>query len=139
MKIDFDAIPRAQLETMLEAGQYVIECHRILAKTGDTIVGELLKTEDDFFEWEHYPDDDVRDEESHSQYFYHAHSLDDRGGEHGHFHTFLRLEGMPDGVEPADIPKPDDDEDMDYDDLSHLICISMNKHSSVVVVARHAR
>ncbi len=128
MDIDFARIPREQLESMLEAGLYVIECHRVLVKTGDTIVGELLKTEEEFFEWEHYPDDDIRDEESHSQFFYHAHSLDDRTGEHGHFHTFLRKEGMPEDIIPADVPKPEDEEP-EYDDLSHLICISMNNRS----------
>ncbi|MCH7600783.1 MAG: hypothetical protein IH973_13595, partial [Myxococcales bacterium] len=35
-------------------------------------------------EWDHYPKGDIYDHGSHSQYFYHAHPTELRGGEHGH-------------------------------------------------------
>jgi hypothetical protein len=63
----------------------------------------------------------VFDEESHAQYYYHAH----RTGEHGHFHTFLRGAGMPDGVSPLELPHtapwPTGD-----DQLAHLVAVSMD-------------
>lgn len=122
---DFSKLSRDQLEHMFEAGQEVIECHRVLAKSGDNIVSELLRDVESFFEWNHYPEGDVYDGASHSQYYYHAHPPEERPGEHGHFHTFLRPKGMPKGIRPAKVPnfkKPADPDDA----LSHLMAISMD-------------
>ena len=126
-EIDFSGLSRQRLEDMAAAGVEVMEVHRVLEKTGDNLVGELIKDAGTFYEWNHYPDGDVYDTESHSQYYYHAHPAELRVGEHGHFHTFLRPKGMPKGVKPAPIPdlEPPDDED---DALSHLIAISMDSH-----------
>ena len=44
---------------MLGAGLEVLNCHRVLAKTGDNIVGELIKGHESFYEWDHYPPGDV--------------------------------------------------------------------------------
>jgi hypothetical protein len=108
---------------MAAAGEEVVDCMRVLAKTGDNVVGELLRGAGTFFEWDHYPDGDVFDPGTHAQFFYHAH----RPGEHGHFHTFLRPKGMPAKCKPAPLPdyEPPEDED---DALSHLVGISMNEH-----------
>ena len=57
-------------------------------------------------EWRHYPDGEVYDPNSHAQYFYHAHPVSGRPTrEHGHFHTFLRAEGMPVGTAPLLLPE----------------------------------
>ena len=123
----FEALSTEALETMVEAGQEVIEVHRVLAKTSDNVVGELLRGHETFFEWDHYPPGDVYDNEFHGQYYYHAHPPDQRfENEHGHFHTFMRPKGMPEGIRPAPVPgfnKPDDPDD----ELSHLIAIAMTK------------
>jgi len=124
--IDFDALPLERLEAMAAAAEEVINCHRVLAKSGENIVGELLRDVETFFEWDHYPDSDVYDTETHSQFYYHAHPEDERPGEHGHFHTFLRPDGMPKGIKPAKVPDYEPKEDPD-DELSHLIAISMDK------------
>ncbi|MFN4764722.1 DUF6969 family protein, partial [Gillisia sp. Q332] len=98
-------LPTAQLEDMAEAGAEVMDVHRVLAKTGDNIVGELLKHNGTFYEWDHYPPGDVYDHETHGQFYYHAHASDQRfQGEHGHFHTFVRPRGMPAGIQPAKVP-----------------------------------
>ena len=107
---------------MAEAGHEILNCYRVLAKSSDNIIGEILKGEETFFEMDHYPPGDVYDPESHSQYYYHAH----REGEHGHFHTFLRSEGM----EEREQPVPDQTH-MEYmeereDNICHLIAISMD-------------
>jgi len=125
--IDYDALSTERLEAMAEAAEEVINCHRVLAKTGDNIVGELLSDIETFYEWDHYPEGDIFDPESHSQFYYHAHPEDERPGEHGHFHTFLRPAGMPDGIKPAPVPVYEPKEDPD-DELSHLIAISMDKY-----------
>lgn len=122
---DLDALSREELEAMAEAGQEIVEIHRILAKTGDNIVGELLKGHETFYEWDHYPPGDVYDRETHGQYYYHAHPPEQRfEGEHGHFHTFIRPRGMPPGIKPAPVPGYKAPEDSD-DALSHLVAISM--------------
>ena len=121
--IDLSALGTAQLETMADAGLEVLECHRVLAKTGNNIVSELLPREGTFYEFDHCPPGDIYDSEAHSQYYYHAH----RSGEHGHFHTFMREAGMPEGVHPVEQSEPDYLKQRD-DRLSHLVAISMDRH-----------
>ncbi len=124
---DLAALSTEELESMAEAGQEVIEVHRVLAKTGDNIVGELLRGHETFFEWDHYPPGDVYDSEWHGQFYYHAHPPEQRfPDEHGHFHTFLRPKGMPPGIKPAPVPGFKKQEDPD-DELSHLVAITMTK------------
>ncbi len=126
LQVDFDGLPREQLEAMLAAGETVVECQRVLSRTGDNVVGELLRDSSTFYEWTHYPEGDVFDPHSNAQYYYHAHPKDERPGEHGHFHTFLRPQGMPTGAEP--VPLPDYEAPKgDNDALSHLIAISCDK------------
>ena len=124
--VDFSKIPPERLEKMRAAGQDVVECHRVLAITGDNIVGEVIREVETFFEWDHYPEGDVFDHVTHSQFYYHAHPQELRSGEHGHFHTVLRPDGMPKGVRPAmveDFNMPEGENEA----LSHLIAISMDK------------
>lgn len=120
---EFSKLSRNRVKAMAAAGEEVVECMRVLSKTGDNVVGELLRGTDTFYEWDHYPAGDIFDPGSHAQYYYHAH----RPGEHGHFHTFLRPKGMPAKCKPAPLPdyEPPEDED---DALSHLIGISMDEH-----------
>jgi hypothetical protein len=124
--VALEQLDRDALEKMRVAGETALEIKAVLAKTGDNVVGELLRDKGTFYEWNHYPDGDVYDKDSGSQFFYHAHPADLRVGEHGHFHTFMRPAGMPDHVSPAevtDFEMPDDPTDA----LSHLIGISMNE------------
>ena len=112
------------LEEMLEAGHQVEASTRSLHKAGLNLVGECLKGQGEFYEYDHYPNNDVYDTDSHSQYYFHTH----RGinGEYGHFHTFLRFDGMPAGVEP--LPNQGDEEWPEGKDaVSNLIAISMNR------------
>ncbi|GIX28208.1 MAG: hypothetical protein KatS3mg123_2089 [Burkholderiales bacterium] len=114
---------------MLAAGEEALECQRVLAKGGLNLVGEVLKGHGTFYEYEHYPPDDVFDGETFSQYYYHAH----RGvaGEHGHFHTFLRSGGMPLGVAPVahegEEPWPSGSEA-----IAHLIAVSMDAYGRAI-------
>lgn len=112
------------LHALLEAGELVRKSCQALDKAGLNLVGECLKGQGDFYEFSHYPADDVYDADSKSQYYFHTH----RGlsGEYGHFHTFLRAGGMPTSLKPikntGQEPWPSGSEA-----LSHLICISMNQ------------
>lgn len=129
--IDLSSLPRAELEAMLEAGGKVLESVRVLSNTGDNIVGELLSGSATFYEWNHYPEGDVFDPRSNSQYYYHAHPKGERPGEHGHFHTFLRPKGMPPGIEPAPVPEYTEPEG-ENDALSHLVAISCDKQGDPI-------
>jgi hypothetical protein len=124
---DFGFLSRDELQVMAEAAHEVLNCQRVLTKTGDNIVGEILRGAGTFYEWRHYPQGDIYDTEYHAQYYYHAHPEEERvSGEHGHFHTFLRPLGMPLGVAPA--PVPDLKEPASENDaLCHLVGISMNR------------
>jgi len=119
-----------ELERMALAGSQIRECYRVLNKANTNIVAEVLKGQGEFFEWDHYPKGDVYDRETHSQYYYHAHPPETRiavtGPEHGHFHTFVRPKGMPNGIKPA--PVSDYKKlDSPNDELSHLIGLSMDR------------
>ena len=118
---EFAQLPRAQLAGMYAAGCEILECYRVLRKGGLNIVGEVLRGQGKFYEMEHYPKNDVFDEESHAQYYYHAH----RAGEHGHFHAFMRRGGMPSGVVPLELPHAEPWPTGD-DQLAHLVAISMD-------------
>jgi len=121
-----DGLPRESLQAMLDAGREVLEWRRILAKTGDNPVGEVLKHEGPFYVLDHYPKGDVYDPESHAQWYYHAHDKAERPGEHGHFHTFMRGGGIPEGIQPAALPdfQPKADK---HDLVCHLIAVSMDR------------
>lgn len=124
---DFEGMSTEELERMAEAGAEVVDVVRVLAKSDLNVVGEIIKGQGTFYEWDHYPPGDIYDPASHSQYYYHAHPAAERPGEHGHFHTFLRPKGFPAGVRPAPLPdyEPLDDPD---DELSHIVGISMDKY-----------
>ncbi|MDD9878721.1 MAG: hypothetical protein OXR84_14900 [Magnetovibrio sp.] len=128
--IEVNGLPRERLEVMAEAGARVLECYRVLQKSDANVVGEVLRDQGEFYEWDHYPSEDVYDRETHSQYYYHAHPPEKRankwGAEHGHFHTFLRPKGMPARIEPA--PLADYEAPADPNDaLTHFVGVSMNR------------
>jgi hypothetical protein len=140
-------LSRPELERMAEAGRAALDCLSALAKSGDSVVSEALRGSQGFFEWQHYPEGDIYDPASHAQFYYHAHPPAERGGgEHGHFHTFLRPRGMPAGVRPMMLPElaiadapaqphgpvlppaTQPNQGDDNDRLSHLVAISMDAH-----------
>ena len=128
--IDLKDIDNVQLEDMYHAAELVSETMRVLQKSDTNVVGEILKTSENFVEWEHVPNEDVYDRHSHCQYYYHTHQKSEDGSnlhddEHGHFHTFIRGKGMPDSIKPTALP--DYDPDMDISEVNtHVIGIGMN-------------
>ncbi len=128
--VKWNEVPPQRLEAMADAGGRILECYRVMHKTEANVVGEVLRGQGEFFEWDHYPPGDVYDDETYSQYYYHAHPPENRahkwGEEHGHFHTFLREKGIPSGLKPIVQSAAPFMEERD-DTLSHLIGISMNQ------------
>lgn len=129
MQIDWGTITPDRLADMRAAGETIVECYRVLAKGGANVVGEVLKGGGEFVQWDHYPEGDIYDNETHSQYYYHAH----RDGEHGHFHTFLRRSGIPEGI--VEVANDTGEAWPDGGDaLSHLIAISMDAYGFPVAL-----
>jgi hypothetical protein len=94
------------------AAAVIRECQRVLAARGGTMLREALggRSPGAVKDWRHYPAGDPYDPVSHAQYFYHRHPIADRAvaenaAEHGHFHLFLRAEGMPAGTLPLLLPE----------------------------------
>ena len=71
--VELADLPTERLEDMAAAGAEVLEVYRLLRKSGDNVVGEVLRGQGEFYEWDHFPKGDVYDPETHSQYYYHAH------------------------------------------------------------------
>ena len=137
-RVDLKGESRAALEAMLAAGKEARECVRVLAKTGDTLVGELLKGQGAVTAWTHYPAGDVHDPISRAEYYYHVHGASsettvlartDGRREHGHFHCFLRASGMPLGVRPAKVPGLARSE-IAGEAMAHLVAIAMDEHGA---------
>ena len=124
---DLAHLDRATLEMMAVAADEIDECTRVLKKAGLNPVGEVLKAQGQFVKMTHYPKGDVFDRETQSQYYYHAH----RGGEHGHFHCFLRAPGMPDGVAPVPEAATRDWPSGDKA-LAHLVAVSMDRYGAPI-------
>ncbi len=96
----------AELARMRAAATVVVECRRWFAASPAGVLGEIAAGGAPLAEWRHYPAGEVYDPHSHAQYFYHLHSAAERSaGEHGHFHTFLRAEGIPAGMAPLVLPE----------------------------------
>ena len=80
-------------------------CGSELAARGSNILREVLGRSD-AEDWRHYPPGDGYDLLSHAQYFFHRHpGGPDHPAEQGHFHLFLRAEGMPPGTQPLLLPE----------------------------------
>jgi len=125
--LDLRRLPRRELERMARGGREVAECETVLAKTGDTVVGELLRNQP-FFEWDHYPAGEVFDPETQALYYYHTHPSEQRDpDEHGHFHTFIKAVDLPEDIRPLPLPI----EDAQYEDsgLAHLVAIAVDSES----------
>ena len=118
------------------------ECRRELAARGSTILREVTEDAAVTPEWRRYPAGEVYDPATHAQYFYHCHPAPRRGrrpqpAEHGHFHLFLRAEGMPAGIAPllvpelavANAPMPPQSAPLKRgarDEVAHLIAVAID-------------
>lgn len=131
MDTDFSGCSTERLQYMAEAAETVIDCHRVLAKTGDSIVGELLKTREHYVKWQHYPKGDIYDKEFHCQAYYHSHGEEKREGENGHFHCFLDKDARPENLTPIFRPGPKSagKKKGKKETLTHLVGISINETS----------
>ncbi len=129
----------ADLARVHAAASVLAECRRWFAASGTGLLGALAAGEATLADWRHYPLGEVYDPQSHAQYFYHLHPQAGRmAGEHGHFHTFLRAEGMPSRMAPLVLPEtavaamppaPPQAPPLKHggrDEVSHLVAIALD-------------
>jgi uncharacterized protein DUF6969 len=136
------------LGRVASAAAAIRDCRRMLAASGSTIAREAVGKSGKIADWRHYPDGDVYDASSYAQYFYHRHSAAERAvaeepAEHGHFHLFLRAEGMPHGVTPLLLPEAAianlvtppqaaPSKRGARDEVSHLVAIALDRSGEAV-------
>ncbi|QWE15375.1 hypothetical protein [Polynucleobacter sp. AP-Sving-400A-A2] len=73
------------------AAQELASIQMKYAESGRTLSEAALCGAKEFVEWQHYPANDLVDEVSGYEFYYHAHSADEMpNGEHGHFHVIKR-------------------------------------------------
>ncbi|MGD9917551.1 MAG: hypothetical protein AB7U46_05985 [Paenirhodobacter sp.] len=102
---DLAALPPERLEAMHDAAALLLETRAAFARSGTSVLGEVLRDQGAFTIWQNYPRGDVFDTESHCHYFYHAHTPEEMDpGENGHFHIFLRPEEIDPSLAPWDVP-----------------------------------
>ncbi len=110
----------SRLIDMQIAGEEILRWEGILDKTGTNVIKEVIRQQGPLDKFKHYPQNDIIDPETYSQYYYHRH----REGEHGHFHVFLHRNGMPKTVtlstSPITLP------------YAHIIAISMNDSGNAI-------
>jgi hypothetical protein len=134
----------AELARMHMAAAAVAECRSLLAHRAG-LLGEIAAGAATLAEWRHYPAGEIYDPATHAQYFYHIHPDAARvGGEHGHFHTFLRAEGMPAGMAPLVLPEtalaampapPPQAAPLKHgvrDEVSHLVAIALDAQGEAI-------
>ena len=135
-------LSRAELDGMAAAAATICSCRHELEARGGSIAGEILAGAA-FEAWRHYPDGEAYDPASHAQFFYHAHPGPGRAaGEHGHFHTFMRAEGMPPGAVPLLLPEiavanaaPPQGAPLkrgESDKVSHLVAIAVDERGQPI-------
>ena len=73
------------------AAQELASIQMRYAEAGRTLNEAALCGAKDFVEWQHYPSNDLVDNSTGYEFYYHAHSADEMPpGEHGHFHVIKR-------------------------------------------------
>lgn len=114
-------------EDLADAAAEVIDCMRVLGKSGTSLVREAVGGAD-FIELAHYPPGDVIDRETHSQAYFHAHPPSPaRAADFGHFHCFLRRPALPAAAAPLALPGNPAERAAEAV-TAHLVAVSMDAH-----------
>lgn len=80
--------------TLCLAAQEIASIQTRYAKKGLPLSEIALCGSKNFLEWQHYPSNDLVDQDSGYEFYYHAHGSEEMPkGEHGHFHLFKRSPG----------------------------------------------
>lgn len=118
---------RPDPEELADAAAEVVDCMRVLAKSGSSLVLEALGGRD-FVQLDHYPPGDIIDLETGSQAYFHAHPPSPaREADFGHFHCFLRPPALAAGARALDLPGNTGDRPVEAQ-TCHLAALSMDRY-----------
>ncbi len=118
-------------EQFADAALEVVDCMRVLQKSGTDLVKEVLQGRE-FLQWAHYPEKGVYDPESHGQYYFHAHEPSrPEWTDFGHFHVFLRGPGINQDFVAVDTNTSDLPPEQ-VAPVAHLIGISLDNKGQPV-------
>lgn len=107
----------------------VIETITEMAKQQRPLMMRVLPPDEVRF-WDHYPDNDARDQRTRSRWYYHVHAPGDRDPrEHGHFHLFLHRTQLDDPASFTIAPEKGEDAPAH---VTHLAGLSID-HSGIPI------
>lgn len=123
-KADLRALSDWRLARLRKAANAVLHYTEIMGRSGTNPVAQALRGSANFLQDEHYPPGDVYDETTGGQFYYHAHRSP--AAENGHFHVFVRHQGMPAGMQLA-MPSSKVERPTGSEAIAHLVAISMDR------------
>jgi len=123
IQLDYTKFDEAELRLLAGAGDAMIRAEKSLAKAGHNLVERMVRADSVPTPWQHYPETDVFDYETASQYYFHAHDdlSEELSREIGHFHLFLREEALPMDAEAVRTIGTNDS------CIAHVVAISMDR------------
>ena len=123
-------LPRDELLALYDAAAEATDCTMQMAQNGTNPVTVVLGGATAVEEWVHFPPGDVVDPDTHSLFYYHAHTAEERiPGEHGHFHTFVRPREIDATLKPAPLK---DARDGDVAAVTHLVGVSTDASGRLI-------
>lgn len=120
---DFSTLDEATLARLARAGEAMFRAEKQLTKAGHTVVSRVTGREGPVPLWDHFPEEDVYDHDTASQYYFHVHDKPVCEGEVGHFHFFLREPAFPLDVVPARATEDPSGH------IAHLVAMSVDRQS----------
>ena len=106
-----------------DAAHTVIETITAMAQEQRPLMLRVLPEGESNF-WKHYPENDARDRDTKSRWYYHVHAPGDREpDEHGHFHLFLHRTQLAEGSVPSVMPPEGEDAKAH---VTHIIGLSID-------------
>lgn len=118
-----------QKNIFLKQAEKVLIAQQQMQNLNHNILNFILKENNTYSQFIHYPKQDRIDHQTGAQYFYHCHREDKNSEEHGHFHCFLRYQAIPKSIKPAKL--------IDWDKyinnpMTHIIAIAMNTYGQPI-------
>ena len=110
---------------MMQAAMQVLEAQQAITQQYGGLLHFIQGEDEGFISNKHYPRGDRIDHETGAQYFYHCHREDMETEEHGHFHVFYRKSHI--SKRRKRLPCADGTV-YEHGPMTHLICISLNRH-----------
>lgn len=124
------------------------DCGKAFAVRDSNPLREATGGSDEIADWRHYPAGEAYDPHSQIQYFFHRHGpaaveATRQPTEAGHFHVFLRGDGIPAGIAPlllpdaavANAPRPPQSAPLKRgarDEVCHIVAVAIDRRGAPI-------